>query len=420
MNSVIKPWRDYRAEGIRYVLIQFTDLYGDARGKLVPVEHFDDLFDRGAGFAGSSVWGLGLPRHGERSEFYAVADDSTVRRLPWMPDTLHLIGNGHVAREPFVGCPRQTLMRAQAALAKQGFTMNVGIEPEFFLFKRDAAAPHTLADLDDHLDKPSYDLHTLLREPYLGTLKALSQWLQAMDFDVLQIDHEDAPGQFEVNYRYGELLRAADDFTRFKLAAEAAAEARGLTYSGTAKPFADRPGSGLHFHISFADRDRDGKAAFSHDGVTLSPTGQHALAGLLAHATALTALCAPTINSYQRLSAQDSRSGTTWAPGVIAWGDNNRTVPARVVDGRIEWRVPDPSCNVYLALAGVAHAMLDGIEQRLPLDAAVNVDAYEIDQALARLPASLSAAKAALRADQALSAAIGGHIVEQFLRLPER
>jgi glutamine synthetase len=404
-----------------FVLAQFVDINGVAKGKLVAHRYYDDVITTGAGFAGPSIEGTGLPRHGARSEFYGRADPSTTRALPWQPDTLHAICDGFVAGKPFEGCSRQTLKRAVVALAARGYTLNVGIEPEFFLFERDANGNLTLPDSLDTLAKPSYDLKSLLRSPVADCILDLSQTLDAFGLDVIQIDHEDAPAQYEVNFKYADALASADNLMRFKLAAHAVAERHGLVYSGMAKPFADRPGSGLHFHLSFTDAN--GKAAFSDNGATLNAVGSNALGGLLHHARALTAIHAPTVNSYKRLTGGGSQSGTTWAPVYLGWGSNNRTLPARVTAGRIEWRVPDPTCNVYLALSAVIWAMIDGLDAKISAPAAIETDVYraaadaEIKQTklLEKLPESLGDALNALAADTALTKAIGSHICEQFI-----
>ena len=406
--------------GVRWVLAQFTDLHGSAKGKLVPLAHLDDIVDPGAGFAGPSIWGTGLPRHGARSEYYGRAVLSTAQVLPWAPDTARVVCDGFVDGQPFEACARQTLKRAVARLQAAGWTLNVGIEPEFFLFKRAADGRLVPLDTQDTLDKPSYDLRSLERAPVASFTRSLAQALGQLGLDVLQIDHEDAPGQFELNYRYSDALLAADRFMLFKLAAHHIAEALGLVFSLMPKPFADRPGSGLHFHLSLQGA---GGSGLSDDGRTLHATGRHALGGLLEHASALCALHAPTVNSYKRLVVGRSLSGTTWAPAHIGWGSNNRTMTARITAGRIEWRVPDGSTNVYLALAGVIHAMLDGMDRHLDPGAAVEDDVYTWPEALffergiKTLPQTLGAAIDAFEHNTRLRQALGDYVAGQFIDL---
>ncbi|SFL41418.1 glutamine synthetase [Rugamonas rubra] len=420
MNTNDHP-SELAAQGIKYVFAQFTDIHGAAKGKLIPLAHLDDIVHPGAGFSGPSIWGTGLPRNGPRSEYYGRADLSTLQPMPWLPGYARVVLDGHVAGQPFELCPRQVLRRQVERLAAHGWTLNAGLEPEFFLLQK---GPNGYdSEAADMLEKPSYDSKSLLRQR--GFLDKLSTSLDACGLGVFQIDHEDATGQFEVNYRYADALKAADNFMLFKMAAQHIAEEEGLLFSMMPKPFADRPGSGLHFHLSLADAD--GKPVFAAEddvrGLGLSKNAYHFMAGLLLHAPALTALCAPTVNSYKRLMCGRSLSGTSWAPSFIGYGDNNRTTVARVVYQRVEWRLPDSSANPYLALAGVIAAGLDGIEQRLDPGEPVNHDVYELSDAaraelgLHMLPQNLGEAAAALKADEVLAAALGKALVAEFAAL---
>lgn len=409
------------AEGIRYVFAQFTDIHGAAKGKLVPLAHLGDLAHPGAGFSGPSIWGTGLPRTGPRSEYYGRADLATLQPMPWLPGYARVVLDGHVAGQPFALCPRRILRRQVARLAQRGWTLNAGLEPEFFLLQKGPGGYD--AEPGDTLEKPSYDSKSLLRRR--GFLEKLTASLDACGLQVFQIDHEDAGGQFEVNYRYADALKAADNFMLFKMAAQHIAEEQGMLFSMMPKPFADRPGSGLHCHLSLADAD--GRAVFEDPddahGLGLSPLAYHFIAGLLRHAPALTALCAPTVNSYKRLMCGASLSGTSWAPAFIGYGDNNRTTVARVVCRRVEWRLPDSSANPYLALAGVIAAGLDGIDSALQADEPVNQDVYDMSDAaraalgLRILPQNLGMAAAALQEDTVLAAALGQDFVHEFAAL---
>lgn len=410
-----------RAQGVHTLLVQFTDLDGVAKGKHVPLQHLGALLTTGAGFAGPSIVGTGLPRTGPRSEYYARGDLSTLTVLPWMPGYARLVGDGHVAGEPFDGCPRQVLRRATARLAERGYTMRTGIEPEFFLLRRGTADGQgwTAFDPDDRLDKPSYDLKTLPRRA--GLLQALREALEAAGLTVEQIDHEDAHGQYEVNFAHDEALRSADHLMLFKLAAHALAEREGAVFSMMPKPFADQPGSGLHFHVSLW---QDGRSVLGAAG---GPAGERLerqfIAGVLAHAPGLCALAAPTVNSYKRLTVGTSRSGTTWAPASIAHGPNNRTTLLRTLPGRFEWRLPDAAANPYLATAGLIAAGLDGIARELEPPPPVEDDCFTLSpQALAErgiglLPQSLGEAVQALAADTVLRDALGAGLHQRFCEL---
>lgn len=407
------------AAGVHTVIAQFVDIHGSAKGKYIPLAHLADIVGAGVGFAGPSIWGLGLPRNGPRSEFYGRGDLDTLQALPWMPGYARIVCNGVVAGEAFPRCSRRILMRQVARLAERGWTLNVGIEPEFFLLHQNAAGRPVLFDEADNLDKPSYDLKAMAR--VRDVLRRMEQGLDACGFDVFQIDHEDASGQFELNYHYSDALKAADRFTLFKMAAHHIAEEAGLIFTLMPKPFSDRPGSGLHMHLSFSDRE--GKAVMSDQKNShgLSETGHQCIAGLLAHSPALAAFHAPTVNSYKRLVVGRSLSGTTWAPAHIAWGDNNRTTVARVTGGRIEFRLTDGSSNIYLALASAIAAMLDGVEQHMQPPAPIDEDLYEwphsrfVELGVSTLPQTLGEALDALDADATLAAAIGDDLVAEFL-----
>ncbi len=311
------------------------------------------------------------------------------------------------------------LKRQVERLKARGWTLWVGIEPEFFLLNRDAQGRWQVADAQDSLAKPSYDLQSIGRN--FAFLDAMRQTLTALGFGLQQIDHEDACGQYEINYQHDDALAAADRYQLFKLTAQAVAAQHGSVFSTMPKPLAHAPGSGLHFHLSLTDADGNAAMADPAGALGLSTIGHQFAAGLLHHADALAALCAPTVNSYRRLAASRSASGTTWSPVWKAMGDNNRTCLVRTVAGRIEWRLPDPSCNVYAAIAGTLAAGLSGIEQALPAATPCAEDLYEVHargKALPeRLPRDLFAALQALEQDAPLRAAVGDAFCAEFLAL---
>ena len=405
------------AEGVHTLLVQFTDVHGTAKGKLVPLAHLADVLETGAGFAGPSIWGTGLGRTGLRSEYYARGDASTIKALPFMPGCARIVGDGFVDGVPFDACPRQVLKRATARLAARGWTLQTGIEPEFFLLRQHEGR-WLPADAADRLDKPSYDLKSLARQtPFLHELNAA---LTACGLDVLQLDHEDAHGQYEVNFRNDEALRSADHLMLFKLAAQAVAERHGMVFSLMPKPFANQPGSGLHFHASLWEGAR---CVFDAKDQNLSTLGRHFIAGVLHHSAALCALAAPTVNSYKRLLVGESLSGTSWAPAYVAHGPNNRTAVVRTLPGRFEWRLPDSSANPYLATAGLIAAGLDGIERELDPGPACTDDLFAMPLADIRargiplLPQSLFEAIDALEASSVMRAALGDTLHGEFVRL---
>lgn len=406
-------------KGIHSVLTQFSDIHGVAKGKLVPLKNLREWVEQGAGFAGPSIWGTGLGRHGSRSEYYARVQLETLQPLPFMPGVAHAVCDGYAGGEALESCSRQVLKHQLSLLKQRGWTLWVGIEPEFFLLRREPCGRWAGADPHDRLDKPSYDLRSIHR--HQDFLEDMRLNLTALGFDLQQMDHEDACGQYEINYRFDDALAAADRYQLFKLTAHALAEKRGMTFSCMPKPFAQSPGSGLHFHLSLTDAQ--GRPVFSNlaDPLQLSPDGYSFVAGLLHHADGLSALCAPTVNSYKRLACSDSASGTTWSPVWKSYGDNNRTCLVRTVAGRIEWRLPDPSCNVYAAIAATLAAGLHGLDQAMVAPPACEVDLYEQQargQAMPeRLPRDLGAAVKALVADTYLTRALGASFCNEFTKL---
>jgi glutamine synthetase len=411
------------AEGVHTLIAQFTDVHGVAKGKLVPLAHLHSLLAAGAGFSGPSIAGTGLPRMGPRSEYYGRGDPATARALPWMPGYARIACDGIVDGEPFEACPRQVLSRQLARLAERGWTLQTGIEPEFFLLRR---TPHGFAPADpnDSLDKPSYDLKSLPRQQ--AFLAELADGLRACGLDVFQIDHEDAHGQYEINFLHDHALASADALMLFKQAAHVLAERHGSVFSMMPKPFANQPGSGMHFHVSLWSGEHclfDAAPNPPANGDPMPALLRHFIGGVLAHSAALCAIAAPTVNSYKRLVVGESLSGTSWAPAVVAHGPNNRTALVRTLPGRFEWRLPDASANPYLATAALVAAGLDGIDRGLDPGPACTDDLFECTPAelelrgIDTLPQSLDGALAALESDTVVCAALGETLSTEFMRL---
>lgn len=418
-DAVANAIASLQAQGIHSILTQFCDMHGVAKGKLVPVENLREWVEQGAGFAGPSIWGTGLPRFGARSEYYGRVQLDSLRPLPFMPGIAHAVCDGYAGGEALATCSRQMLQRVLKQLDQRGWTLWVGIEPEYFLLQRSASGAWGVADARDGLAKPSYDLKAIHRnQAYLEDMRSM---LTQLGFALQQIDHEDATGQYEINYRFDNALAAADRFMLFKMVAHAVAERHGMAFSCMPKPLAHAPGSGLHFHLSITDAQ--GRPIFADEKglLGLSTLGHQFAAGLLHHADALAAVCAPTVNSYKRLAVSSSASGTTWSPVWKAYGDNNRTCVVRTVAGRLEWRLPDPSCNVYAAIAATLSAGLLGIEAAMQAPEPCDEDLYErfasgkvMPQ---RLPRNLEDAIDALARDEKLVDAIGADFCREFVHL---
>ena len=408
-----------RAQGVSYVLAQFVDIHGVAKAKSVPVAHLRTVLTEGAGFAGFAICGVGIEPHGP--DFMAVGELKTLSLVPWQAGLARIVCEGHVNGEPWAHDSRVTLRKQVARLAERGLTLYTGLEPEFSLLSRTDDGGIAPCDPSDRLAKPCYDYKGLSRTR--AYLERLSNALRASGLDVYQIDHEDANGQFELNYTYTDCLTSCDHFVFFKMAASEIANELGLVCSFMPKPFANRPGNGMHIHLSLGDGKRNLFAdPTDPKGLELSPMAYQFLGGILAHAPALTALCAPTVNSYKRLVVGRSLTGATWAPAYISYGDNNRSTMVRVPKGRLELRLPDGACNPYLATAALIAAGLDGIDRALDPGLPRNVNLYDWSPAqlqeagIGLLPQNLDSALDALEHDALIQTALGP-VAGEFLKL---
>ncbi len=419
--SLERVQQNLAALGVKFVLAQFVDIHGVAKTKSVPLAHLADVVTGGgAGFAGFAVWGLAMQPHDP--DFMARGDLSTVTLLPWQPGYARIVCVGHVQNRPYRFDTRWILMQQLERLKALGLTCFTGLEPEFMLLRRTDDGRIVPADATDNLDKPCYDYKGLSRSRHV--LDALAEALMAVGIDVYQIDHEDANGQFEINYDYSDALTSADRMILVRMAASEIAARHGVICSFMPKPLANRTGSGMHMHISLGGAEGN-RFAGSDDprGLGLSAMAYQFLAGLLAHAPALSALCAPTVNSYKRLVVGRSLSGATWAPAYISYGDNNRSSMVRIAPGRVELRVADSGCNPYLATAAAIAAGMDGIERRLDPGAPQNFNHYdrtpeELSAAgIGVLPQSLHEAIEALESDGLFAQQLGHDFIAEFCRL---
>lgn len=406
---------------IKYVLAQFVDIHGVAKTKSVPAKNIFDVVEKGAGFAGFAVSGLAMEPHGP--DFLARGDLSTLSIVPWQPGYARMACDGYVNDELHPYCSRAVLKKQLKKLEEKGWTLNTGLEPEFYLFNKGENGELLPVDKSDTLDKPCYDYKGLSRSREF--LERLVESLQAVDFDVYQIDHEDANGQFEINYTYGDALESADRFTFVRMAAGEIANDMNIICSFMPKPAQDKTGNGMHFHLSITDEE--GKNLFNDDtdkhNMGLSKLAYHFTAGILAHAKAICAFAAPTVNSYKRLVAGGSSSGATWAPAYECYGDNNRSALVRIPYGRLEFRLPDSGCNPYLVHAALIAAGLDGIERELDPGLPTNINLYDLSlteiaqKNISILPQSLNEALDELEKNTRFIELMGPEIVAEFLKI---
>ena len=422
MKSLAEAKKFLADNQVKYILAQFVDIHGVAKVKSVPAMHLEDILTAGAGFAGGAIWGMGIAPNGP--DYMAVGDLSTLSLIPWQPGYARIICDGHVNGTPYNHDSRVVLKKQIDRLSEHGWTLYTGLEPEFSLLKKDEHGNIHPFDDTDTLQKPCYDYKGITRQS--AFLEKLTASLIEAGLDVYQIDHEDANGQFEINYTYADCLKSADDYIMFKMAASEIANQMGMICSFMPKPFSNRPGNGMHMHMSIGD----GKKSLFHDdsdktGHGLSKLAYHFMAGILAHAPALTALAAPTVNSYKRLVVGRSLTGATWAPAYISYGNNNRSTMVRIPYGRLELRLPDGASNPYLTTAAVIAAGLDGVKRELSAGPGTADNLYDYSPAQLKqhgigiLPQNLNEAIRAFEEDSVIREALGSSLSEEFIMLKD-
>jgi glutamine synthetase len=418
-------------DAVEYLLVQFVDIHGAPKVKMVPAEALDDVTDAGAGFAGGAVWGMG--QDASSHDMMARPDLGSYTPLPWKPGLARFAADLYVDGQPHPYCPRVNLKRVLGELRAAGYVFNVGIEPEHFLVSRAADGRVTPWDPArvDNLAKPCYDFKGLAQA--CDYLRDMNDALRRLGWGVYQSDHEDANGQYEINYKYADALTTADRFIFFKMLAGETARKHGAIATFMAKPFADRTGSGAHMHYHLADAET-GRNLFTAErdprGLGLSELAYHFLGGVLAHARALCAVTSPTVNCYKRLQLgqglYSTHSGYTWTPAFVTYGDNNRTQMIRTPDaGHVEDRTVSAAFNPYLGMAAYVYAGLDGVKRRLDPGEPNRRNMYALSpQEVSRdgirtLPQSLGEALDELQADEVIQAALG-LIYPEFLQLKRK
>lgn len=420
--------KQMQTDGIEFLLAQFVDLHGAAKVKMVPASALDDMIDVGAGFAGAAVWGVGQGPHSH--DMLARIDLDSYTPLPWMPNTARFAADLFVDDASYPFCARTNLKRVLADLRKTGYVFNVGMEPEHFLVTKndDGSICPWSPDYTDTLAKPCYDFRSMA--PAMEYLQELTNSLNELGWGVYQADHEDANGQYEVNFAYQDALTTADRVTFFKMATSQIAKKYGAIATHMPKPFSDRTGSGLHVHFHLADAD-GGQGVFENAddprGLGCSELAYHFLGGVLKHARALCAVTSPTVNCYKRLQLgaglYSSRSGFTWTPAFVTYGDNNRTQMIRTAGpGHFEDRTVSAGCNPYLALAAYVAAGMDGIENKIDPGQPNLGNMYQrplsevLESGTQILPQSLWEAIKELRGDEVIRSALGV-IADEFIDL---
>ncbi|MGD1879750.1 MAG: type III glutamate--ammonia ligase [Kiloniellaceae bacterium] len=400
--------------GIQYFLISFVDLFGAMRAKLVPAAAIDGMAKTGAGFAGFATW---LDMSPADSDMFAVPDADSLIQLPWKPEVGWLAADPWMDGKPVAHAPRNVLKAVAKQAAAKGYEMKTGVECEYFIIRPDASA---IADPADTQAKPCYDQQALMRRYDL--ISEICDSMLALGWGPYQNDHEDANGQFEMNWDYDNALKTADRQAFFKYMVKALAEKHGLRATFMPKPFAELTGNGCHMHVSlWSTKSGENLFESKKDSHGVSKLGYQFIAGVMNAAEGLCAITNPTVNSYKRINAPVTTSGATWSPNTVTYTGNNRTHMIRIPDaGRFEFRLADGAANPYLMPAAVLGAGLEGIavgrDPGKRLDINMYTDGHKVKGAK-RLPLNLLDALRALEKSKVLKDALGGELVDAFVKL---
>jgi glutamine synthetase type III len=399
-------------KGIKYFLISYTDLFGSQRAKLVPASAIAGMQKNGAGFAGFATW---LDLSPADPDMFAIPDPSTLIQLPWKPEVGWLAADVYMEGKPIEQGPRNVLQRVMKQATDLGFEMKSGVECEFFLTNPDGTA---IADTADTATKPCYDASALMRR--YEVITEICDAMLSLGWEAYQNDHEDANGQFEMNWTYDNALITADRHVFFKFMAKSIAEKHGLRATFMPKPFLGLTGSGCHSHVSLWKGDTN---LFEDESGPLgvSALGYNFIGGIIEHADALAALLNPTVNSYKRINAPRTTSGATWAPNTVTYSGNNRTHMIRIPEpGRFEMRLADGAANPYFLQAGILAAGLDGIKKQTPAGKRLDINMYtdgHLVKDAKRLPLNLLDALRAFESSSTLTEMLGKSFAASYVKL---
>ncbi len=399
---------------VEFFLISFVDLFGVLRSKLVPKRAIGDMQEEGAGFAGFAAW---LDMTPADPDMFAIPDPSSLIQLPWKPEVAWLAGDLWMNGKEVAASPRVALKRQIAAAASQGYRLRSGVECEYFLLAPDGTE---ISDARDTQGKPCYDQSALMRR--YDVVSEICQAMDSLGWGPYQNDHEDANGQFEMNWEYADALTTADRHVFFKYMVKQLAENHGYRATFMPKPFPHLTGNGCHMHLSLWDQAESSNLFLDEgDEMGLSPLAYQFLGGVLHHAPALCSFFNPTVNSYKRIDASTTLSGATWAPTVVSYSGNNRTHMVRIPDaGRFEIRLMDGSTNPYFAQMGVLAAGLEGIaSQRDPgkrLDLNMYTEGHKA-RGTKQLPLNLLDALRLTEKSKELRVALGDELMDSYLKL---
>lgn len=387
-----------REKGIKYFLVSYTDLFGHQRAKLVPASAISEMQKNGAGFAGFATW---LDMSPADPDLFAIPDPESLIQLPWKPEVGWLASDLWMAGQPVAASPRNALKAQIARAAELGYQLKTGVECEFFLITPDGNA---IADTADTHAKPCYDEQALMRR--YDVVTEICDAMLDLGWKPYQNDHEDANGQFELNWHYDDALITADRMAFFKFMTKSVAEKHGMRATFMPKPFINLTGNGCHIHLSMW---RGADNAFAGEG-DITDVARHFIGGLLHSAPAMAAITNPTVNSYKRINAPRTNSGATWSPNSVTWTGNNRTHMIRVPEpDRLELRLADGAVNPYLLPAVALAAGLDGIINARDPGPRLDINMYTQGEQIGdvpKLPLNLLDAIRALESNEVLGQAL--------------
>ena len=359
-----------KEKGIRYFLISFTDLFGVVRSKLVPSSAINGMQKDGAGFAGFAAH---LDMTPADSDMFGLPDSEQLIQLPWKPEVGWLPSDIYLDGKIVEHGPRTVLKKVLADAESKGYRMKSGVECEYFILNPEGTAVSDPADLQP---KPCYDQQALMRR--YDMVAEICDHMQALGWGPYQNDHEDANGQFEMNWDYTDALTTADRHSFFKYMVKTVAENHGFRATFMPKPLPSLTGNGCHAHISVWNNDGQTNLMEDASGeLGLSELAYHFIGGLLKHATSITAVTNPVVNSFKRINAPRTTSGATWSPNTVTYSGNNRTHMIRIPDtDRIEVRLADGAANPYLLQAVLIGTGLWGMENKTAPGKRLDIDMY--------------------------------------------
>ena len=422
INEIKQELKD---KGVKYCIGAYVDIHGIPKGKFVPIDHLEHMAHGSELYTGYALDGLGQAPNDD--EIASVPDLDSITQLPWQPEVAWMPADNTFKGEPYEVNTRVALKKVLKQAEDMGYGMNLGIECEVFVLKQDEDGKVSVPNKDDKLTKSCYDVRSFMDQ--FNWLDKMSTTINDLGWDLYSLDHEDANGQYEFDFKYSDALTMCDRFIFFRYMAKEYAKQEGLIATLMPKPFADKTGNGAHFNMSLYDPET-GENLFACDpkddpkGLGLTTLGYQFIGGVIKHGRALCAVFAPTVNSYKRLVRQGDMAYFSWAPVFNSFGSNNRTNSIRVPmnGGRFESRNADGAVNPYLAAALVLAAGLEGIKEGLDPGNPQDDNLYELseqqrkDRGIDFLPQNLDEAVKAFADDPFVEATLGKELRDEFIR----